>query len=678
MRIHKALAVCVLLAVVACRTDSDGKDAPGAKLTPKVGAQDGAVAGTGASATTGNPTAAETPNPAMQDPAAPVSPAAKACLAAVLPTVSDGAFAICLGELIRIKSVNPPGDETAAAQFFADVFTALGIPARVFDVPNLDPRNLATTRRSNVLASLTPTGAGPGGPSVVLLNHLDTVDFHAEQWTKAQPLSGAVVDGMLYGRGALDMKNLGVLQMLAMAQIKLDGLPFTKAIHFLGVADEESAGSGALGALAEIRAGGSLAPLLGAEVVLNEGGFGLKDAIGDGSQLHVVATEERGGAWMRLKSAALADLTVAIGWLGILPDRGTALGDQRAKLRKWRESWGCELKNFATPNASYNVVPSLVAMTLSCRNQPSDADWEWIFDYDPAFVMKEQAATWKVAYDGALVQVTVSSDSTAHSSASAQPSALDVAVWGLRRLGALGAAKAHPRPAFMDYVLTPATKLFLDAVGRNHKFGGAIVPHPEELSAWVEFFPARLEQRLLKTIGGKAGIEKALRTSCSWTALSYEAGAAEAVLDCRLINLRPLRPGAPTHFDEFAETVRAHAAKNGVKGVSYAVEVGWNFTQSPSEAPSFQRIKAVLEKVWPGSEATAFMNPGGTDSTYFRDPSAVTTTGLKGVPAYGVTPAMVIPDVLRTFHGSDERFPMDQAALATTAYRDIVTALANP
>ena len=107
-----------------------------------------------------------------------------------------------LGDLIRLDTSNPPGNEEIAVQFLEGKLAKEGIRSEI---------HMAAPRRANILARLK--GKKSGRP-VVLLAHLDVVPAHDEGWVEP-PFSGAVRDGFIYGRGAIDMKSQAACQLLA-------------------------------------------------------------------------------------------------------------------------------------------------------------------------------------------------------------------------------------------------------------------------------------------------------------------------------------------------------------------------------------------------------------------------------------------------------------------------------
>jgi len=134
-----------------------------------------------------------------------------------------------LTEYLRIDTTNPPGNEIKAAEFFKAIFDREGIEARILE---------SAPGRGNVYARLKGDGSKK---AVVLLNHMDVVPPDRRYWT-ADPFAATTKDGYLLGRGALDMKGLGVLQLMAMLALKRQGIPLQADIIFLGTADEEAGG----------------------------------------------------------------------------------------------------------------------------------------------------------------------------------------------------------------------------------------------------------------------------------------------------------------------------------------------------------------------------------------------------------------------------------------------------
>lgn len=163
-----------------------------------------------------------------------------------------------LRDVIRVDTSNPPGNERDLAELLETRFAPLGFDIDIVDTPQ--------ARKSHFIARLK--GDGSRRP-VLLAAHADVVGVEREKWTQ-DPFGGDIVDGYVYGRGAID--NKGGLAVFAEAVMRLarNKVPLSRDVIFLAEADEEG---GAYGTrwLAE-----NYWPLIDAEFSLNEGGWIIK------------------------------------------------------------------------------------------------------------------------------------------------------------------------------------------------------------------------------------------------------------------------------------------------------------------------------------------------------------------------------------------------------------------
>jgi acetylornithine deacetylase/succinyl-diaminopimelate desuccinylase-like protein len=131
-----------------------------------------------------------------------------------------------LQELIRLDTVNPPGNETRAAELVRDYLAESGVESELYaKVPE----------RANLVARLPGSG---GGPSLLLLSHTDTVVADAAEW-QVDPWSGELRDGEIWGRGALDMKGHVAANAVAIASLAREGFRPAGDLVFAACADEE-------------------------------------------------------------------------------------------------------------------------------------------------------------------------------------------------------------------------------------------------------------------------------------------------------------------------------------------------------------------------------------------------------------------------------------------------------
>ena len=147
-----------------------------------------------------------------------------------------------LRDLIRIRSVNPPGDEILAARFLEQVLTDEGLrPTVVEPFPG----------RGSIVVRIH--GDGTGGEPLLLLSHLDVVPAEPAGWTH-DPFGGDLADGYVWGRGAIDMKSMVAMEVQVMRRLAraaraagrdpaTDPIPgLRRDVIFCSSADEEAGG----------------------------------------------------------------------------------------------------------------------------------------------------------------------------------------------------------------------------------------------------------------------------------------------------------------------------------------------------------------------------------------------------------------------------------------------------
>ena len=168
-----------------------------------------------------------------------------------------------LQKYLRIDTVNPPGNEMEGAMFFKKIFDAESIPCQIFE---------PSPGRGNLLATLK--GNGKKRP-ILLLNHMDVVPVERERWS-FDPFAGITQDGYLYGRGAIDDKSMGIIEMMALFILKREKVPLEKDILFFAAADEEMGGKWGVQWAME-----NVSSLRNSEYALNEGGYVILNETGD-------------------------------------------------------------------------------------------------------------------------------------------------------------------------------------------------------------------------------------------------------------------------------------------------------------------------------------------------------------------------------------------------------------
>ena len=194
-----------------------------------------------------------------------------------------------LADYLRVDTTNPPGNEQAGVDWLAAHLDDAGIPwESVEHAPG----------RASLIARVE---SGSDAPALCLMHHIDVAGYEIDQWPEATgPLSGAIVDGELWGRGALDMKGFGALNLMTLVLLKKHQVPLERDVVMLAVADEEVNNTGAIDLVElwddKVRCG----------QMLNEGGFGVTDALFDGQAIHAISSAEKGVLWMRMRAEGRA------------------------------------------------------------------------------------------------------------------------------------------------------------------------------------------------------------------------------------------------------------------------------------------------------------------------------------------------------------------------------------
>jgi acetylornithine deacetylase/succinyl-diaminopimelate desuccinylase-like protein len=194
-----------------------------------------------------------------------------------------------LSEFIRIDTSNPPGREKAACDWLAGIFRRNGFHDIAFYDASDDTEHGAD--RMNMTATLSGDGSKP---PLILLSHTDVVPVERQYWD-FEPFSGAVTDGVIYGRGAIDMKSMGIMELMAMLIIKRHGIRQQRDIVYMALADEEAGGVWGIEWVER-----NHPELLDAEYVINEGGWGNAEIFGTRRPSFSCSISEKGPLWLKL------------------------------------------------------------------------------------------------------------------------------------------------------------------------------------------------------------------------------------------------------------------------------------------------------------------------------------------------------------------------------------------
>ncbi|MBO3751812.1 M20/M25/M40 family metallo-hydrolase [Streptosporangiaceae bacterium NEAU-GS5] len=298
-------------------------------------------------------------------------------------------------DLIRLDSTNAgdnagPGERTIA-EYVAEQLSAVGLESRILE---------SDDRRASVVARIE--GTDPGRDALLLHGHLDVVPFHAPDWAH-HPLSGEIADGCVWGRGAVDMKDMDAMILAVVRQRLSQGRRPQRDLLLVFTADEEAGGHYGAQWLAEQHS----ELFEGVTEAIGEvGGFSI--SVSETQRLYLIEAAEKGIAWMKLTAAgraghgsmlnsdnAVTELAEAIGRLGryqwpvrLTPTvvaffreafdidlRSEDAEEAVAKLGPLARMIGATLRNTANPtmfDAGYkaNVIPQTATAHVDGRFLP--------------------------------------------------------------------------------------------------------------------------------------------------------------------------------------------------------------------------------------------------------------------------------------------------------------------
>ena len=308
-----------------------------------------------------------------------------------------------LREYLRIDTSNPPGNEEGAARFLGEILEREGFVTEYIE---------AAPGRVSLRVVLP--GSGDAAP-LMLLNHTDVVPVQREFWD-VDPFAGIEQDGCIWGRGALDMKGMGVLELVVMLLFKRLGITPKRDLIFLAVADEETGSSQGIEWLDVHRPEWLREP----EYAINEGGMAGLNFLGAQRPVFACAASEKGPLWVTLRAAgrpghgsiphddnAVDRLVRALGAIQRW-DRATVIDplvqrsiDDLQRNHAWQGGvWGERVPSIDDLQARYpafdamirntvsatglgggfkhNVIPAASEATLDCRLLPGQSHDEFL------------------------------------------------------------------------------------------------------------------------------------------------------------------------------------------------------------------------------------------------------------------------------------------------------------
>ncbi len=195
-----------------------------------------------------------------------------------------------LQRYIQLESVNPPADTRKTAALIKAELEAAGLTATLY--------SSGPDGQTDLMVRLK--GRDSSKKPLLLLNHMDVVPVDRAAWN-IDPFGAVIRDGWIWGRGALDMKGIGVQQLTALIQMKLTGTVPPRDIVMLSTADEETGGEHGIQWMLK----NHLADI-DPEYVLDEGGLGTRDLLAPNKLVFGISVGEKQMLWLRLRAKGTA------------------------------------------------------------------------------------------------------------------------------------------------------------------------------------------------------------------------------------------------------------------------------------------------------------------------------------------------------------------------------------
>lgn len=338
-----------------------------------------------------------------------------------------------LGELIRINTSNPTHPERPAAEWVATKLDEVGIASQIIE---------AAPGRASTIARIE--GSDPSRSPLLIHGHLDVVPAEASEWS-LDPFGGEVRDGYLWGRGAIDMKDMDAMTLALVREWARTGRKPPRDVVLAFVSDEEAGGRQGAHYLVDNY------PDLFAdctEAISEVGGFSV--SLDESTRLYLIQTAEKGMNWLRLRATgrpghgsmvhddnAVTRLAAAVSRIGahehpvVITDTVRSMVEATAvttgldldpddpdawlpQLGGMARMIGAVIRNTSNPTmleAGYkaNVIPSRAEATIDARFLPGqeDALLAAIDDLigegvEREFIVRDIAV--ETSFDGALVE----------------------------------------------------------------------------------------------------------------------------------------------------------------------------------------------------------------------------------------------------------------------------------
>lgn len=338
------------------------------------------------------------------------------------------------------------------------------------------------------------------------------------------------------------------------------------------------------------------------------------------------------------------------------------------KIKSKSQHPTCEITDFLTPKPKANVNPAQFLVTVFCpqnkRAEMTTHLWAMMKKAYPEVDIEIRDTKKKL-------QLVFNSKSSSHGSLKTGQGLIEKVISVLYSMGMLNtkrlekASKTTP-PFYLERQYTPATQALIKNISQKST-PLAILNMLSKVGSVQNF--------MLGAVSKALNVGNAFETSCNLTNLSSEykmnKKSFTAFIDCRLVHTYNESPKS-NHAQIFVSQLKKH-----LPYIKTQIDIlnGWNYSKSSSDNSYLLKMIETIQGQDSQDIVTPFMNIAGSDSTWFRNPHLIGNHEMSPIPSYGFIPLIYSQDIIKTIHGSNERFPVDQIQFSTRVYSQILEKL---
>jgi hypothetical protein len=512
----------------------------------------------------------------------------------------EAAFNLCLDEYSQIET------HASSLEFLKSVFQRL----------NISIKEASDKKSSRVIAYVN--AKEKTAESILMV--------HTTELVNGQMVARDGKSDYMWGQQKMDIKSVGMMQMMALVFAQKSTKPFKKNLVFVATEDGQFKDA--------------LALFPKAEVILNEGGTGFAK---QNKEVFLIGAEQKGGAWLKIKHKN--------------PSRLLSHLDQLMAVflphdpQDFKDPGKCRLTSFTTHDQKINSIPYKIDLELNCKGLSELVVGKAFAHQDVSFLGKRTENNYFISLETNLG----SGNNTL-----GRLSALQVAAEGLQKLSVIPYRDwSFEEPKFYSHVRTPASADFVKTVKEVYPSASPWGDLLWELDSAGEWSQVKNDL----TPDKRDGPEKMFRTSCHWTGFDVHSGGAEAYVDCRLVHTGFVKGNTQPQAELFIKQLKEQA-----KDAQLSIEVvkGWDYVASDSKSEAVKIMRQEIQKEFPKASTSTWLAPASM---------ALENPDKKKIPSYGFNP--VIREDFLDINPSEHSFPAQQVFSANRIYSGTVSRLAN-